>query len=250
MKGNFTKKEFKADKIDKEFEALTLKMSMNGSNIFELEADIYYFLSENLGLCGQMVQTLDFKNCYFIYKKNEKLLLMIFKVLQDYDKPKFPTKEIYIELIDPNKDVNCLDFNVVINQVIEKPPKDVVIHEDKAISFFFEKMLRFLMLSLNNSAVILILRDKVVDGWQSLIRILFARFKVINSHLALFHIAVLEINVAYALFLMGKYDFANIFVNRSLKNLEFLKKTEISKGSTQNKQDFIEKKNEFLCVLE
>ena len=103
---NFNKKEFSSEKIDKEFEALTLKMSLNSQDVFEFEADIYYFISENFGLTGQLIQTLDFKNCYFIYKKNEKLLMMIFKALQAYDKPKFPTKDIYFELMDPNKDVN------------------------------------------------------------------------------------------------------------------------------------------------
>jgi len=247
---NFNKKEFNADKTEKEFEALTLKMSLNNQNIFDFEADIYYFISENFGLCGQLIQTLDFKNCYFIYKKNEKLLMIIFKALQSYDNPKFPTKEIYFELMDPNKDVNSLDYNVVINQAIEKPLKDVIFHEDKAVTFFFEKMVRFLLFSINNSSVILILRDKFLNGWQNLIKFLFVRFKVMNSHLSLFHVGVLEMNIAYALFLMEKFDFANIFMNRSLKNLEFLSKVEKSKGASQDKEDFVEKKTDFLCVLE
>lgn len=247
---NFNKKEFSSEKIDKEFEALTLKMSLNSQDVFEFEADIYYFISENFGLTGQLIQTLDFKNCYFIYKKNEKLLMMIFKALQTYDKPKFPTKDIYFELMDPNKDVNSLDYNVVINQVMEKPLKESVFHEEKSVVFFFEKMIRFLMLSINNSAVILILRDKLANGWQNLIKILFVRFKVTNSYLALFHIGILEMNTAYVLYAMEKYDFANIFINRSLKNLEFLSKVEKNKGTNQQKEDFIEKKTDFLCILE
>ena len=249
---NFNKKEFNAEKIDKEFEALTLKMSMNSQNMFEYEADIYYFVSENFGLCGQLIQTLDFKNCYFIYKKNEKLLMMIFKSLQTYDQPKFPTKEIYLELTDTSKDVNSIDYNLIINQTIEKPLKDVILHEEKTITFFFEKMIRFLMFSINNSSVILLLRDKILNGWQNLIKLLFVRFKVINSQLAIFHIGILEMNTAYALFLMEKYDFANIFINRSLKNLEYLSKIEKSKASNQvtQKEDFVEKKTDLLCILE
>ena len=244
-KSNYNKKEFNAEKIDKEFEALTLKMSMNNQNIFEFEADIYYFLSENFGLCGQMIQTLDFKNCYFVYKKNEKLLMMIFKFLQSYDKPKFPTKDIYLELNDTNKDMNSIDYNL-----IEKPVKELIFHEEKTVIFFFEKMIRFLMFSINNSSVISLLRDKVLNGWQNLIKILFVRFKVINSQLSLFHIGILEINIAYALFLREKYDFANIFINRSLKNLEFLSKIEKTKSSNTPKDDFVERKTDLLCILE
>lgn len=253
-KSNFIKKEFNSEKIDKDFEALTLKMSLNTQNLFEFEADIYYFLSENFGLSSQLIQNLEFKNCFIIYKKSEKLLMMIFKLLSSYNKPKFPTKDIYSELTEANKDINSMDYNVVINQVIEKPVRDLIFHEEKTILFFFEKMVRFLIFSVNNSSVILLMRDKVLNGWQNLIKILFVRFKVMNSQLSLFHIGIIEINIAYAMFLMEKYEFSNIFINRSLKNLEFLSKIEKNKSSSQpqttHKEDFIEKKTDLLCILE
>lgn len=243
----FRKKEYNPETIEKEFETLTLKLSTGIENILEFEADIYYFLSENFGFCSQLLQTLDLKNCLFIYRRNEKLLMMIFKYLQIHDKPKFPTKEIYLELTDNTKDVNSVDYTIIINQTLEKPMKDVIFHEDKGVNFFFEKTLRFLIFSINNSAVILLKKEKTLNAWQNLIKVLFVRFKTINSLLALFHIAILEINIAFALYFLEKYELANIFINRSLKNIEFLNKFE--KNNSQN-EDFVEKKTDLLCILE
>lgn len=241
------KKEFIPENIDKEFEALTLKLSTGIENLLVFEADIYYFISENFGFCKQLLQTLDLKGCFFLYRKNEKILMMIFKFLQLYDKPKFPTKAIYFGLMDAPKDVNSLDFNLIINQSNEKPLKDAVIHEDKTVSFFFEKSIRFLIFSVNNSSVILIKREKVLSAWQNLIRVLFVRLKVLNSLLAMFHIGIMEINIAYSLYLLEKYEFANIFINRGLKNIEFLHKLE---KNTPQTEDFVERKSDLLCILE
>lgn len=240
-------KDFDSLKLEQSCEELIGKLLEKSSNLLSHEVEIYYFLSENLSLCESYLRYSNYKTVYFILKKHEKLLALIFNKLQTFDSIKFPLKQIYSEFIDRNKEISSIDISLIINQKIENPMKELILHENKNITFFFEKMMRFSVFTINNLGVLLLLKDKNLEGFQTLARILFMRVNTINSLLAMFHIAVIELNIGSSLFKMEKIDFANIFVNRALKNLEFLGK--IGKNNN-NFNDFIEKNTDFLCVLE
>lgn len=235
---------FSQSDFETSFTDLQTKISNKEQSILTYEAEIYYFFSENMTMIQNLLNIADWKSAFLILKKMEKIIGLIFNRFKVYDEAKFPIKEIFSEFIDASRDMSSLDLNKVINQKVEIPSKDAICHENKNINFFFEKILRFSVFVINNIGLLFVLKDKTTHGFQYLARILFIRLKTLNSMLAVFHLGVIEINLAFIMFNLEKYDLANIFMNRALKNLEFLK----NKGKDEN--EHMEKKNDLLCILE
>ena len=247
----------KEDEIILEYEKFQREiLKYKNRNYLEIESKFYFFFSKYSNeLSYNLINNMEFTKANLIYNKNLVLLNLIFQQLfnQGFSDENYIRIFQEIENLENNPIMN--DFHEILVKNNSKEEKFKL--ESSPNNFFFMKLLRQYILSLNNISVINFLREDFQNALKICVKCLKICVIVKNySLLTHFHLSIVQLNCSFLFKQISKQksndsklllEKAEILINRSLLNLEILRK---KSKSNKNKQKNVENSNELLCIFE